>query len=158
MSWSLQLRNGDLALDGARLGKTEGGNKIAQDLRCALLTKLGHDPLHPQYGSVLIGGQVNGREVSGVAGSDDWERAALLIDSEIRRVIRIYQAYQGERIRADMATYGRSTLTASEVVASVADIDFTVVQDTLLVKVTILSQADNEQSITLSVTAPAPLG
>lgn len=153
MSWSLHLRNGDIALDGAKLGRITGSDKLAQDLRCALLTKLGSDPQHPNYGSVIEGGRIGGREVGGVVGTPDWQMAAVQIESEIRRVARDYQSYQAGRVQSDQATYGRATLTPDEVLVSIESVDFVAVADTLLVNVRIATQAGNRQTLILPVQA-----
>jgi hypothetical protein len=57
MSWSLRIQNGDLMLDGTNLGRATGSAKLIQDLRCAILEKMGTDDLHPEYGSLLDGGR-----------------------------------------------------------------------------------------------------
>lgn len=154
MSWSLLIRNGDLAYDGSGYARATGGTKLGQDLRCALLTQLGSDPDSPDYGSILLGGVgADGSNLSPVTGGRDWERAALLIESEIRRVARDLQAYQSDRTRADQAVYGTSTLTPDEVLASIDAVDFVQVGDELLVGVTVRSQAGSQASVTVPVGA-----
>lgn len=148
MSWSLRLSGGDLVHGGAHYDVVKGRKKLAQDLRCALLTQLGSDPVHPEYGTVIEGGRgLDGAEYRGVVGGRDWEQAALLVDSEIRRVVREYQSYQMTRLREDQAVYGRSTLDSDEVLATIEDIRFAQVGDQLVVDVAVQTQAGNQQTV-----------
>lgn len=138
MSWSLELRNGDLTISGARLGQTTGSNKLVQDLRCAILEPRGHDDMHPSFGSLIDGGiDEAGREVASIIGTDRWEFAALQIQSEIRRIAALHQARQTERAKADRLAYGESTLENAELLYQVSNIDMVQAQDRLLVTVTL---------------------
>lgn len=138
MSWSLQLRNGDLALDGARLGQVTGSQKLVQDLRCALLEPRGTDDLHPLFGSMIDGGRdESGRYVPSVIGEDDWERAELQIYSEIQRIVSEHQQRQIIRSQQDRRVYGESTLSMGELLVSLVDVSMTRAQDMLMVHVTL---------------------
>src|SRR6476661_2816084 len=100
MSWSLALRNGDLAISGRSLGQTTGPSKLVQDLRCALLEPRGFDDLHPTFGSLIDGGQDEfGNQVAPLIGSTNWELAVLRIESEIRRIAADHQRRQLERAK-----------------------------------------------------------
>jgi len=144
VSWSLQLRNGDLTIGGATLGQTTGKAKLVQDLRCALLERMGSDPLHPWFGSLLDGGRLNGQEQPSVIATDDWSRATLAVEAEIRRVAEQYQRSQILRLENDRLTYGKPTLSPDELLMSVGDIDFFQSQDALLVPVTLITANDDE--------------
>jgi hypothetical protein len=136
MSWSLQLRNGDLALDGARFGQVSGAQKLVQDLRCAILEPRGHDDQHPRFGSLIDGGLDDyGNYVSSVIGAHDWDRTLLVIQTEISRMIAEHQARQIERSKRDRLTYGESTLSPGELLVSLEDIEMQQAQDRLLVTV-----------------------
>lgn len=138
MSWSLQLHNGDLVANGARLGTVRGGSKLVQDLRSALLTPRGFDDNNPSYGSLLDGG-VNeaGDEVASIIGSTDWNRVGLLVESEIRRVCGAQQTAQLARAQNDRRTYGESTLDPGELLTSITDIAMFQAQDSLMVRVSL---------------------
>lgn len=152
MSWSFLIRNGDLAQDGPGYAKATAGTKLGQDLRCALLTRRSSNPDEPSFGSILNGGvAADGTALTPLTGSSDWDRVALLVESEIRRVGREYQSYQADRTRNDQAVYGTTTLTDDEVLASIDSIDFVSVEDNLLVNVTISSLAGRQQALTLPV-------
>lgn len=136
MSWSLQLRNGDLALSGNRFGHVAGPQKLVQDLRCALLEPRGHDDLHPAFGSLIDGGiDEHGREVASIIGSSDWDRIRVDIKAEIQRVVMEHQRRQVTRSKLDRQTYGESTLSENELLISIAGIEMAQAQDRLMVRV-----------------------
>lgn len=149
MSWSLQLRNGDLTLGGTSLGQTVGGNKLVQDLRCALLERRGHDVSHLTYGSLLDGGLDDfGVEQPSLIGTNDWNRIALRVEAEIRRISRVHQGAQLERARQDRLTYGESTLDPQELLLQIQDIKMIQAQDKLMVSVSLVT--GNHQTITIN--------
>lgn len=150
MSWSLQLRNGDLALGGASFGQVSGQAKLAQDLRCALLEPRGTDDMHPTFGSLIDGGLDDlGVYQHSLIGSDNWGFAALQIEADIRRICLNYQRSQLERARQDRFQYGSSTLTPDELLLQVESINMIQAQDRLLVTVSIIT--GNGNTITLDV-------
>src|SRR3954464_5179233 len=136
MSWSLELRGGDLALGGTQLGTVIGPRKLVQDLRCALLEPRGLDDAHPTYGSLLDSGRDdNGVEVASVFGTNNWERIALRVEGEIRRIAALQQQTQLSRAQSDRHTYGTSTLTPDELLVRVSSVQMYQAQDTLLARV-----------------------
>lgn len=153
MSWSLKLRNGDLALGGASLGVVNNEQKLVQDLRCWLLEPQGSDSVHPDFGSTLDGGYVNGQWVDGIIGDSDIERVRSKILTEISRVTSQHQARQVTRARADRARYGASTLTANELLREVTNIEIHQIQDTLLVRVT-LALGERETTLDIPIAGP----
>lgn len=158
MSWSLQLRNSDLALGGAQLGQVTGQAKLVQDLTCALLERRGTDDMHPGYGSLIDGGLDDfGVEQPSVFGSSDWQRIGLRVESEIRRICSEYQRAQLERARQDRYTYGKSTLSNDELLLQVNQISMYQAQDTLLVTVSITTGNSQQVSIDLPLDAAGVL-
>lgn len=136
MSWSLELRNGDLTLSGAHLGTVTGGQKLAQDLRCAVLEQRGNDDMHTTFGSTIDGGRdPSGIEVQSVIGNSDWDYVSLRIQSEIQRLASEHQQRQLTRAQNDRYAYGASTLDNSELLVSVRSINMFQAQDTLIVQV-----------------------
>jgi hypothetical protein len=147
MSWSLQLRAGDLTVGGASFGTVTGSNKLVQDLRCAILERMGTDEDHPWYGSLIDGGRLNGTEQESIIATDNWDVAVLQVEAEIRRIVDQYQRGQIARTEQDRTTYGKPTLTPAEVLMGISNMQFYQAQDNLLVKVTILTGADAEINI-----------
>jgi hypothetical protein len=151
MSWSLELRNGDLTLSGTHLGQVVNGNKLAQDLRCTIIEHRGHDDMHPTFGSVIDGGlDENGRSVESVVGVSDWSYAVLIIQSEIQRIAAEYQQRQLTRANDDRRKFGQSTLSNGELLVSVGNIGYTQAGDTLLVDVTLETGRGDTIQITMA--------
>lgn len=152
MSWSLRLHNGDLALSGSSLATVTNEEKLVQDLRCALLEKMGTDSLHPTYGSTIDGGTLpDGNEAPGVIGLSP-QAAAMTVQSEIQRVVQTYQAQQLARAKNDRLTYNRVSLTPNEVLLSVPSITIEQKQNALNITVTLQTASGQNVAVALSVT------
>lgn len=150
MSWSLQLRNGDLVSDGASLAQVTGYAKLVQDLRCAILERRGMDDLHPTFGSMIDGGYDNaGNWVEPLIGEDQIDFVVLSVDTDLRRIMAEHQQKQASRAKNDRLTYGESTLNNSELLLEVKSVDFTQINDELLVNITLHTGVGN--TIDLSV-------
>lgn len=150
MSWSLELRNGDLTVGGARLGQATGPQKLVQDLRCALLEHRGHDEFHPEYGSLIDGGvDEYGVEAPSIIGQDDWSRVTMRVEAEIRRICLSHQQTQVLRAKADRVIYGESTLTNDEVLLAVESVEMQQAEDKLMVRVTL--NTGDEQPVIIDV-------
>lgn len=147
MSWSLQLRNGDLTVDGARFGTTTNQAKLVQDLRCAILERMGTDEDHPWFGSLIDGGRLNGVEQESIIATDDWNIAVLAVESEIRRIVGQYQSQQIVRSEQDRSVYGKPTLTPPEILMGLGGIQFFQAQDNLLCRITLITGADTELNL-----------
>lgn len=130
MSFSLELKNGDLGLSGTSLGTVVNAAKLQQDLVSAILTPLGFEELHPGFGSILEDDLIN-PEVQ-IIGSRDFHHAAALIRSELVRLCQNYQAQQIARNEDDAIKFGKPTLTPGEILLRVVDIKFVQSEDHLL--------------------------
>ena len=144
MSWSLQLRAGDLVVGGASFGVVTEQNKLVQDLRCAILERMGTDEDHPWFGSLIDGGRLNGVEQESLIATTDWNVAVLQVESEIRRIADQYQKQQIARVEQDRTVYGKPTLTPGEILMGISNIQFFQAQDNLLCRVTLITGADTE--------------
>lgn len=149
MSWSLQLRNGDLAHDRGRYAVVQGPNKIAQDLRVWILTRYGADEAHPTFGSTIDGGVEGDQELASVLDLNNPNIAATVIRAELQRWATGYKQQQLARIQSDVQTYGSSSLRKDEILEDLSEITFSQVQDTLFVQVTIKPAV--AQEVTLNV-------
>lgn len=153
MSWSLRVSNGDFVLDGTHFGTVTHENKLTQDLRHFLLTRMGTDPQSPTYGSLIDGGvKPNGQEVESVIARTDWGQVKLELSAEIRRIAAQYQRTQVERAKRDRLRYNKSTLTPGEILLAINDIRFVQNADALLV--TIVLQSGRGQDINLDLELP----
>jgi hypothetical protein len=152
MSWSLQVNNGDLVLNGAQFGTVTDENKLVQDFRHFILEKMGTDPSYPWYGSLLDGGvKPNGQVVESVIAGTDWGHLKLRIEAEIRRIASLYQNQQVERAKRDRDRYNRSTLSLGEVLAAVNSIDFSQNADALTITIHLQSGRDNNPVVALDL-------
>jgi len=153
MTWSLALRNGDFDVQRAQLGKVTGYQKLVQDFRCALLTRMGSDPLHPGWGSLLDGGTtLDGRDVPGVIGTEDFDLAMAVIETEIRRIAEYFQNRQLRRVKEERQRYSKSTLTASEILVGISNIRPIQVGTTLNVLVTLTTGSGDSVDVTIPLT------
>lgn len=147
MSWSLELRSGDLTIGNAAFGTVTNQQKLVQDLRCAILERMGTDDDHPWFGSLIDGGRLNGVEQESIIGTDDWNTAVLAVESEIRRIVDLYQKAQILRSEKDRMTYGKPTLMPAELLMAVSSIEFYQAQDNLLCRITIVTGAGSDTKI-----------
>lgn len=149
MSWSLQIQNGDFAVSGSSLGIVTDYNKLVQDLTCAIMEKMGYDPLHPWYGSLIDGGTTpQGLTSPSLIGMDP-QTVANQVQSELTRITGDLQNQQLARAQADQATYNRSTITPGEALVSVSSIEFEQQQDTLIVTVGLITALGSSLSLSL---------
>lgn len=137
MSWSLEVRNGDLVVDSARLGEVKGHRKLVQDLSHWILEPMGTDNLHMRYGSIIDGGLKDGVQQQSMIGSTNSRFVWAELQSEINRIVKEYQRMQLNRARTDKYTLSNSTLTRDEVLYSVQSIDFNQAEDKIIVSVSI---------------------
>lgn len=144
MSWSLLLRGGDLVIGGSSFGMATEQQKLVQDLRGAILERMGTDEDHPWFGSLIDGGRLNGVEQESLIATDDWDYAVLAVEGEIRRIVDQYQKQQLARTEQDRTAYGKPTLTPGEILMGVSNIQFFQAQDNLLCRVTLVTGADAE--------------
>lgn len=126
---------------------------MGQDLRCYVLEKMGHDVYHPSYGSLIDGGQnTNGQMIPSPIGQANNSIQQMLIESEIQRICSTYQASQLARQQQDLSNFGKSTLSPDEILQSVSSISITSNLDSVSVTVYIITAANNQQIISLTLT------
>lgn len=140
MSWSLQLHNGDLAVSGAQLGVVTDEVKMTQDLRCALLERMGNDDMHATFGSLIDGGILSdGTVVPSLIGTPGFDHTAARVQSEINRIAGLYQDQQLNRAKSDRIIYSRVSLTPGEVLIAISGVVMSQQDDALIVQVTLTS-------------------
>lgn len=152
MSWSLRIKNGDLAPEGNRFAQVNGTAKLVQDLKCSILESRGFDRFHPEFGSIIDGGiDEYGNYSPSLIGETDWDFAALKIESEIRRICTEHQRRQIERDKIDRTRYGRSTIDPSEMLDSVSRVEIQQAQDKMMVNVLIRTASGATTSLRVPV-------
>lgn len=155
MTWSFLIKNGDLSLSGpGGMATTTGQNKMVQDLKHWLLEPRGSDPLHPEWGSALDGGQLSDGTVlpSSIGGMFTAEDK-LTIEAEVRRVLAAYQLQQAQRLGRETIQFaGKNTFSRGEILRSIDQVRVQQIGDTALVTVSLIA-ADGTQ-----LTFTQPLG
>jgi len=123
---TVQVHNGDLQLDnGGRLQFVKGTSKLVQDLALWLKETYGVGFSTPSFGSLLpgmIGGAITAAQVAS-------------IQSEIDRIINLYQATQSLQLQSAQNANQLSYWNKSEIIHSVGNIQ--VVQGTGFVNATV---------------------
>lgn len=136
VSYSLAISNGDLAVQGDRLGLVFGTDKLKQDMNCWLNERYGGDRFHRNYGSILqdfIGGVIS-----------DSTRSE--VQAEVLRVAQNYQATQQRVLRESPAK-----LSASELLIAVDNIKTEISYDTVTVELRMVN-GSNEITDVLTTT------
>lgn len=146
MSFSLELKNGDLGLSGTSFGTVVDAAKLQQDLVSAILTPLGFEELHPEFGSILEDDLID-PEVT-IIGSRDFKHASAVIRSELIRLCQNYQAQQIARNEDDGVKFGKPTLTPGEILLRVVNVTFVQSEDHLLC---VLELEIGNDTITLNI-------
>lgn len=155
MSYSLMIANGDLSFNGASLNVVEGSEKLIQDLACCVLEPMGTDNAHPAFGSLIDGGtDADGNVNTGIIGTPNDGYAESFVSAEIIRICNAYQAQQQARYSEDIQTYGTATITASEALMSVGNIESIQYEDSLQLAATLVTGA-GDLSINLPITTTA---
>jgi len=130
MSFSLELKNGDLGLSGTSFGTVVNAAKLQQDLVCAILTPLGFEENHPEFGSILEEDLINPETT--VIGTKDFNHAAAVVRSELLRICQNYQAQQIARNENDAIKFGKATLTPGEILLRAVGVNFAAAEDHLM--------------------------
>lgn len=138
---TLQLRNGDFVLGQGGYSTVTGTAKIRQDLALALGEPLGDDRFHTDWGSVL----------PSYVGQPITSETQMLVQAECARVIQQYIDAQRTGILNDVLNGNRTRYTTDDVVVQVTGIDANADLDSLRVKLSLLTQASQNVTITRTV-------
>lgn len=152
MSNNFKIQRGDLVVGSGRMYERVAGlTKLQQDLELWLLEHIGSDPSTPTYGSSLDGGIINGEPFPSYIGQLSTAGRVREIEAEVRRILELYQETQINKMQLEMAQFGKHTLAADEILATIDDIQSAAQGDLIIVRVRI-STASAQQ---LSITVPA---
>lgn len=145
MTFSLRIKNGDLALQNRSLSVVEGPDKLVQDLTCNILTPRRFYENYPEFGTEIE---------STVIGQSNWDMAMMYVEAEIKRICKFYQDVQKVRHEYDAQTNRRLSQTADEILLRVINIEMKQINDVLVAKVEIET---GENSLT-ELYIPVPSG
>lgn len=135
MSYSLAVKNGDLAREGSNLAVVWGVDKLKQDLQLWINERYGGDRFHPQMGSIL----------QDYIGSVISNRTNAEIQSEVMRVLDNYQRVQYQGFKNSPQLY-----STSEILDTIKDVSVSINYDTVSVSVSVTTVARDDARITIS--------
>lgn len=128
----MALLDGDLAISKSNgYEMVTGTQKVAQDVRGALLEPLGNDRFHPGWGSIL-------RDYVGLS-LDPFLKQQVM--SEVNRVTGNYAAVQRDRVTTDEISGSQTSYTTDEIIAAVTGVTLKERYDTLQFSVKIATVA-----------------
>lgn len=153
MSNSLKITGGDLTVGSGRAFETVSQReKLGQDLRLWVLERMGTDPATPNYGTTLDGGRVNGQEVDSLIGQMLTNERIVEVRAQLANMCSQYQQVQLAKIQRDMTQFaGQTTLTPEEILQVVQNIEVKSSGTTIIARITILTMAGSQISITIPV-------
>lgn len=128
---TLALAGGDLVVGPTGHGTISGARKIRQELALHLGETYGSDRFHPEMGSVLV-------DYIGEMIDDETE---MLVRAEIGRVVQQYIGIQQREVLRDHLAARASRFDSSDVVTGIRDVTAKVDFDSILVSVSLLTQA-----------------
>ena len=153
MSYSLQIKSGDLNLGGpGGLAVVTGTQKLVQDLRNWILEAQGTDPMHPEFGSTLDGEIMpDGSYQDNFIGTTIDSFQILNVEAELRRILYAYQQNQVNKLQAEQIQYsGKNTFAAGEILYSIDAVDIQQLGDVLVAHI----QITTDQGTSVSLTQP----
>lgn len=139
----LALQNGDLVLGHGGFATVSGQNKVRQDLSCALREPIGTDRFHPAWGSIL-------HQYIGTAFSAD---TAMLIESEVYRVVQNYMLTRSSTLQHQNLNGGKSRFRAEEIISSINDVEVSQQEDRCFVRVSLTTLSQERLSVVATVEA-----
>lgn len=138
---ALALRHGDLVLDSGRCVTVSGRDKLIQDLSLWLRERISVGPTTPTFGSRLID----------MVGSSYTDETLTDIETEILRILSLYQAYQLNRIKASYENGEPIRYLAHEVLDEVREVRTRALADRIIADVTIITLGGVEIPLTVMV-------
>lgn len=122
------LDDGDLVIGtNSDLAMVTGSNKVAQDVRGALLEPIGNDRFHPGWGS----------DLESYIGTPAFTDVETTVRSEVNRVVGNLAAVQRDQIESQSLNTQISTWTTNEVIAGVTSVAVHQTYDSVAVEITI---------------------
>lgn len=144
MSKSLAITTGDLSITGRHYDTVSGKDKLIQDLRCALIEEVGTDPATPDFGSRF--------ETDDYLGQAYTEILAEEARQDVMTILQSYQAAQLAKLQDETIAYnGLNTFSEGEVIETIDSIDSIFSGDTLIIRVTITTIAQEQIKIDVPV-------
>lgn len=138
MSFSLQVLNGDLVLNGSQMGVVWGVAKLRQDLQLWMTERYGIDKSHPAMGSYFenyVGGVIN-------------SSTQAMVYNEAMRILQNYQNVQGQAFSQSPQLF-----SLSELLYAINAVDVLLALDTVTVAVSAANAQGAATTVTTKVSA-----
>jgi phage baseplate assembly protein W len=140
---TLQVQNGDLQLDtGGRLQFITGSSKLIQDLRLWLQEEYGIGYTSPNFGSTLYK----------MIGQGLTAEAITSVQSEITRVLNLYQSNQALRLQKAQSKTELSYWNKSEIIKSINSINAHTYNASIIIDVSLTTLSNASLNLQLSIT------
>lgn len=140
---TFMMRDGDLSLTSGSFEVATGGDKLYQDLSFALREPIGTDRFHPGWGSALpqfIGGTAS-------------PATAVLVQNEVRRVVRNHSVVQQGKISADIRSRQPARYGTGEIIKEIGEIQVRAEYDRLHVRCLLSTLSAAEVALVATVRA-----
>lgn len=135
---SFRVENGDLALSPGRIVDfVQGQNKLVQDLTLWLLEPYGIGYTTPAFGSLLLS----------MIGTAFGEGQLADVESEVNRILELYQANQFQRIKAARDNGKLYLYTKREILNQIGQITSTQLLDHAQIQVGIKTASGQDTQI-----------
>lgn len=140
---SFRVREGDLVVTAGSAESVSGSDKLIQDLTLWLQEPIGTGFTTPRFGSTL----------PSLIGRSDPEAAVLEIQSEVQRVLSLYQAYQYEKIKAARMNGRLHTYSRREILNRILSVQAVAVGSAVYVQARVQTGAGDEIGVPVSITS-----
>ena len=138
---TIQVSNGDIVLSNGSPQFLTGQNKLVQDIRLWLQEPLGTGYTTPGFGS-LLSGMVGQAQSSGIASK---------IQSEVLRVLQLYQGQQVLNLQTAQNSAQLSYYNKSEIIQSIDSVSISLQQTTVIANVLITTLANSSVNLNIFI-------
>lgn len=140
---SFRVREGDLVVTAGTAETVSGSDKLIQDLTLWLQEPIGTGFTTPRFGSIL----------PSLIGRGDPEAVVMEVQSEVQRVLSLYQTYQFEKIKAAKMNGRLYTFSRREILNRIYAVKAVAVGNAVHVQARIQTGAGDDIDVPLSITS-----
>ena len=139
---TIQVQNGDIQLDtGGKLVFLQGSQKLIQDLSLWLQEDLGAGYTTPNFGSTL----------NSLIGGPNIESTVAMIQSEVQRILGLYQAQQLLDLQSAQSKAALSNWNKSEIINQINSVTAEQSYSSVIVNVSLTTLANVTMSLKIIV-------
>ena len=138
---SFKIADGDLVVSARRVEMVTNEDKLVQDLSLWLRKPIGSDFTAPNFGSTLLS----------LIGAADAREQRFDAESEVLRVLALYQATQFEKVKSAIDNGTASVYSRRELLNEIRGVNSSVDQDTVTIVATIATAQGRDISLPVIV-------